>query len=134
MGPVRRTGLGASAATAVGVAVLIATASALAASSIIKSQIGSIRLRAGQTRTLTVPYPDALEYGNARYSGHVRIKLLAGKRPARPASVEKVRILEAESVEGGSAFQVRAHNANASGTAAVELVVTATTVEPLPHT
>jgi hypothetical protein len=36
-------------------------------------------------------------------------------------------------VLGGSAFQVRAHNGNAAGTATVQLQVIATTVEPLPH-
>jgi hypothetical protein len=133
MGPARRKRLRAGAAAAIGVAALIAAASAPAAGPIIKNQIGSIRVPAGETRTLTVPYPDALEYGNARYLGRVKIKLRAGKATGRRASVTKVVILKAASVEGGSAFQVRVRNANASGTAAVELVVTATTVEPLPH-
>ncbi len=51
----------------------------------------------------------------------------------RPASVTKVKIVKAGSVEGGSEFQARVYNGNAAGTTAVRLYVTATTVEPLPH-
>ena len=132
MGPIGLKALRTGGATAVGIAVLIAATSALAARSITKHQTGSISVPAGQTRTLTVPYPDALKYGNARYSGHAAIEL----RPVgsgRPASVKKVKILKAASVEGGSAFQVRVHNGNLVGTSAVRLQVSATTVEPLPH-
>ena len=120
-------------ATAVGIAILIAATSALAARSITKHQIGSISVPAGHTRTLTVPYPDALEYGNARYSGHATIELRPVEGAGQPASVKKVKILKAGSVEGGSAFQVRVYNGNHPGTSAVHLQVTATTVEPLPH-
>ena len=132
MGPIGPKALRTGGAIAVGIAVLIAATSALAARSITKHQTGSISVPAGQTQTLTVPYPDALKYGNARYSGHAAIEL----RPVgsgRPASVKKVKILKAASVEGGSAFQVRAYNGNLAGTSAVRLQVTATTVEPLPH-
>jgi hypothetical protein len=120
-------------ATAVGIAVLIAATSALAERSITKHQIGSISVPAGQTRTLTVPYPDALKYGNASYSGHTTIELRPVGASGRSASVKKVKILNAASVEGGSAFQARVYNGNLAGTSAVRLRVTATTVEPLPH-
>ena len=133
MQPARRRTPGISAVIAVGIATLIAAASAMAAGSITKHQTGSTSVPAGQTRTLTVPYPDALEYGNARYSGHTTIKLRPVQGKGRPASVKKVKILESGSVEGGSEFQVRVHNGNAAGTAAIRLYVMATTVEPLPH-
>jgi hypothetical protein len=133
MPPGHRKIRGALAATAAGFAVLIATAAALAAGSVTKHRIASISVPAHQTRTLSVPYPDALEYGNARYWGHAAIDLRRVQATGRPASASKVKILEAASVEGGSAFEVRVYNANALGTAAVDVVVTATTVEPLPH-
>jgi Flp pilus assembly protein CpaB len=133
MGPVGPKALSTGGATAVGIAILIAATSALAARSITKNQIGSISVPAGQTRTLTVPYPDALKYGNARYSGHATIALRSVASPGRPASVKKVKILNTGSVEGGSAFQVRVYNGNHAGTSAVHVQVTATTVEPLPH-
>jgi hypothetical protein len=122
-----------AALAALALLVVVAAAVALAAGSITKHRVGSISIPPGQTRTLTVPYPDALEYGNARYSGHATIKLGAAPRSTRPASLRKVKILEAGEVEGGSAYQVRARNNNPSGSGAVDLVVTATTVEPLPH-
>lgn len=133
MRPVGLKAVGTGGATAVGMAFLIVATSALAARSIIKNQTGSISVPAGQTRTLTVPYPDALKYGNARYSGHATIELSPVARRGQPASAKKVKILTAGSVEGGSAFQVRAYNGNHAGTSTVHLRVTATTVEPLPH-
>jgi hypothetical protein len=113
-------------------AALLVSATALAAGSITKTRVGKVRLPAGSTRTVSVPYPDALKYGNARYSGvHVlrRKPFSAGSPPL----LAKVRILSAHSIEGGSLYSVRADNANAPGTAPVELIVTARTVEPLPH-
>jgi hypothetical protein len=114
--------------------VLLAAAMALAAGSVTKSKTGSVTIRAGQTRTLTVPYPDALKYGNARYSGSWRLALLApGASSGHAPNIAKVTILSTGPVEGGSAYAVRAHNANAAGSAPVRLEVSATTVEPLPH-
>jgi hypothetical protein len=113
--------------------VLCAAAFAATARPITKTNISVRSIPAGQTRTLTVPYPDALEYGNARYSAHVEVlRPLPGAKGRAPV-LTKVRILEKQSVEGGSAYQVRAHNGNVAGTAAVRLSVVATTVEPLPH-
>ena len=113
-------------------AALVATAVAAAATSITKNMIATVNIPAGATRTLSVPYPDALEYGNARYSGRYALApkpLASGSRP----DLAKVRILEAQSVEGGSLYRVRAHNGNRRGSAAVRLTIVATTVEPLPH-
>jgi hypothetical protein len=56
---------------------------------------------------------------------------IASSAPARTSASEG--IVRAQSVLGGSDYQVRAHNANSVGTAAARLKVTATTVEPLPH-
>jgi hypothetical protein len=111
---------------------LLAAAAAAAEPSITKNLISNVTLPAGSTRTLSVPYPDALKYGNARYSGShdvARKPRSAGSPPV----LAKVRILSAHSVEGGSLYSVRARNANAPGTAPVQLFVTATTIEPLPH-
>ena len=103
-----------------------------AASSITKNSIASVDIQAGATRALSVPYPDALRYANARYSGHHEVARKPGARGSRP-NLARVRILEAQSVEGGSLYRVRAHNANRSASTAVRLTVIATTVEPLPH-
>ena len=52
-----------------------------------------------------------------------------GRRP----NLNKAKILYAGSVLGGSSYEVRAHNGNRAGTAAVRIEIIATTVEPLPH-
>lgn len=114
-------------------ALLVAVGVASATSSITKNQNGFLNVPAGHTGTLTVPYPDALEYGNARYVG--RVLVLAPRRATkgRAPDLLKVRILDAMPVQGGSGYQARAHNGNRAGTAAVRLEVIATTIEPLPH-
>ncbi len=112
-------------------AALPATAIA-AATAITKHTTASVDIPAGATRALSVPYPDALKYGNARYHASETLARKPGARGSRP-DLAKVRILEAQSVEGGSLYRVRAHNANAAATAPVLLTLTATTVEPLPH-
>jgi hypothetical protein len=115
------------------VVALTTSATALAAGSVSKHKVGRVRIAAGQTRSVAVPYPDALEYGNARYSGSSRIELLAPGRGEHAAVRAKVTILSAEPVLGGSEYRVRAHNGNVPATAPVVLAVAATTVEPLPH-
>ena len=118
---------------ALALALTAAAATAgLAASSVTKNGFATATLAPGATRTVNVPYPDALEYGNARYLGRHSLERKPGARGSTPA-LAKVRILEAQSTEGGSLYTVRAHNANAAGTAPVLLTVTATTVEALPH-
>jgi hypothetical protein len=113
------------------VVALVASATAFAASSLTRRSHASKKIAAGQAVTVTVGYPDALEYGNAVYSGTVRV--IAVKHGGRAPNLAKVRILSRGSVLGGSAYQVRARDDNAHGTAPVRLEVTATTVEPLPH-
>jgi hypothetical protein len=111
--------------------VVLGGASALAARSVTKHHYGSTRIAAGQTRTVTVSYPDALEYANATYSGTVRVVAVAAGGHA--PDLAKVRILNRRSVLGGSEYRVRARNTNALDTAPARLEVTATTVERLPH-
>jgi hypothetical protein len=103
---------------------------ALAASSVVKHAARTVSIRAGAVRTVGVPFPDALKYGNALYSGAVTLSWSGG---GPSPDLAEVRILEAQSVEGGSLYEVRVRNANAAGSVAVRVRVTATTVEPLPH-
>jgi hypothetical protein len=110
----------------------LGSAAALAASQVVKRASRVIRLAAGTTRTVTVPYPDALEYGDARYHGHVTVRAPSNSAPGRAPNLTKVRIVAAGSVLGGSEYEVRAFNANAAATEPVRVSVTATTVEPLP--
>jgi len=109
-----------------------ATAVAAASPSTTKNLIARVYIPAGETRALSVPYPDALKYANARYSGRYTLAPKPAAAGSRP-NLAKVAILEAQSVEGGSLYLVRAHNGNPRGSAAVRLSVIATTVEPLPH-
>ncbi len=119
-------------AAAIGAGALLASA-AIAASSVTKHHTGFFNVPAGQTRTLSIPYPDALEYGNATYSGRDVVRAVRFGPRLRAPDLRKVMILYAASVEGGSSFEVRAHNANGAGTAAVRVEAIATTVEQLPH-
>jgi hypothetical protein len=112
---------------------LAGSLSALAASAVVKHAQGVATVPAGATRTVTVPYPDALEYGNARYRGHVTVLAPSNARPGHAPKLAKVRILRAGSVLGGSEYQARVFNGNAAATAPVRVAVTTTTVEPLPH-
>ncbi|HEY7966420.1 MAG TPA: hypothetical protein VID68_05290 [Solirubrobacteraceae bacterium] len=111
-------------------ALLACGAVALGASSVVKHAVRSSIVRAGAVRTVRVGFPDALKYGNALYSGAVTLSW-SGGGPA--PDLAAVRILEAQSVEGGSLYEVKVRNANATGSVAVRVTVTATTVEPLPH-
>jgi uncharacterized protein (DUF111 family) len=123
----------AGAAALAAAALLAAVGAASATSPITKTQVGFLTVAAGHTGTLTVPYPDALEYGNARYSGRVLVLVPRPGTKGRVPDLAKVRILDAMSVQGGSGYQARAHNGNRAGTAAVRVEVVATTIEPLPH-
>ena len=81
---------------------------------------------------MRVPYPDALRYGNARYSQRWIVSALPGGHGRKP-DLAKVGILSAHSILGGSEFQVQAHDGNSLGTAPVRVTVITTTIEPLPH-
>jgi hypothetical protein len=120
-------------AAAIGALVLLAGAVAFAATAITKHASATLRIPPGATGTLVVPFPDALKYGNARYSGRSGVLAPKPGQKGRAPSLVKVKILAAEPVLGGSEYQARARNGNSAGTAAVRLYVTATTVEPLPH-
>jgi len=105
-------------AAAIGAGALLAASAAIAASSVTKRHSGFFNVPAGQTRMLNIPYPDALEYGNATYSGRDVVRAVKfGPKPRAP-DLGRVKILYAGSVQGGSAFEVRALNANGAGTAA----------------
>jgi hypothetical protein len=106
---------------------------ALLAGPLVKHSVDVITLPAGHARTVTVPFPDALEYGNARYSG--RAVVLGGPAGARGRAPHRalVRVLDGRPVLGGSEWQVHIVNGNPAGTAPVRLEVIATTTEPLPH-
>jgi hypothetical protein len=119
-------------AVAITLLALLGAAPALAAGSLTKRTTAAVAIPAGATRSLSVPYPDALEYANASYLGRHRLARQPGAGGTAP-SLAKVTILEAQSVEGGSLYMVRAHNANALGSAPVRLTITAITVERLPH-
>jgi hypothetical protein len=120
--------------TAIACAIaLLACAVALAASPITKSNSAYTSVSPGRTGILTVGYPDALEYGNAHYSGRWQLKPPTAGTRGRAPVLAKVKILSAGSALGGSEYEVKAHNGNAKGTAPVRLFATATTVEPLPH-
>ena len=110
--------------------VLLATAATAVA--ITKNAIGLVTIAPGATRTLSVPFPDALKYAGARYSGSHELATKPGA-PGRKPELSKVAILEAQAVEGGSLYLVKAHNGNAPGTAPVRLTVIATTIEPPRH-
>jgi hypothetical protein len=112
-------------------ALLATTAATLAsaAGSITKNEIATVTIAPGATRTLSVPFPDALEYSDARYLGRHELAPKPGAQGSRP-QLSKVAILQSQAVEGGSHYLVRAHNANAPGSAPVRLTVIATTIEP----
>jgi hypothetical protein len=104
-------------------------AAATAAPSITKNEIASVTIAPGATRTLSVPFPDALEYAGARYRGRHELAPKPGALGSSP-QLSKVAILESQAVEGGSLYRVRARNTNAAGSAPVRLTVIATTIEP----
>jgi hypothetical protein len=124
---VRRVAIGAA-------ALLLAFATAAgAASKVTKHARSTVTIAAGRTRTVYVPYPDALKYGNATYAGKVLVLGAAPGAPGRRPQWALVKVLSAGSALGGSEYRARIRNANASGTAPVRVEVVATTVERLPH-
>lgn len=118
---------------AAALALLAAATTAAAAGGRVKHATRTVQIAAGKTRTVTVPYPDALKYGNATYSGRTivlgAVPGAAGTGPQRGL----VTVLEAGSVLGGSEYRARIRNANAKGTAPERVEVVARTVEPLAH-
>jgi hypothetical protein len=121
-------------AIAAALALLAVAATAGAASDVVKQATRTVQIAAGKTRTVNVPYPDALKYGNATYSGEViflgAVRGAAGTAPRRGL----VSVLDARSMLGGSEYMARIHNANVKGSAPVRVEVVARTLEPLPRT
>jgi hypothetical protein len=104
------------------VCVAALSVASVAVAAIVKSNSKSVNLGARSTKTVTVPYPDALKFGNAKYSCKWKI---TGVEPG------KVKILSHGSVNGGTACQVKAHNPAApSVDAGVKFTVIATTTRP----
>ncbi len=117
-------------AVAVSSVLVLGAGGAVAAAprSIVKEASAHVLLASGQTRTLTVAFPDALKYANASYAGYPSVP------NASPVALRHVKITGRRFVDGGSAYQATAHNENPPGTAPVEFLVAARTFEPLPHT
>jgi hypothetical protein len=85
-------------------------------------------LAAGATKTFDVGYPDALKFGNAKYSGKVEIlkPTKVGKGQKAP-DLKKVKVLSKGSAVGGSVYRAKVKNGNAKGTAPARVRITATT-------
>lgn len=120
-------------APAAAAVLLVPGAAALAAITVRKQSSTTIVLAAGKTRTVVVPYPDALEYANATYGGRTIVLGPAAGATGSEPSRSLVSVVSAGSVLGGSEYRVRVHNGNKAGTAAERVKVVATTVEALPH-
>lgn len=113
-----------------GVLACASTAALASSTPLVKRASRTISLRAGQTRTVLVPYPDALEFGGARYSGRVKVLSVAAPGHGRQPSLLLVKVLSKASSEGGSLLRVRIRNANAPGTLPVRALITAITRIP----
>ena len=97
----------------------------------VKHTTKTFSLAAGKTRTFNVPYPDALKFSNAKYSGKVEILAPATvKSGQKKPDLKKVKVLSMGSATGGSVFRARVRNGNAAGTAPVRVQITATTTRP----
>jgi hypothetical protein len=112
---------------------VVAILATVLAAAIVKHSVDIVGLPAGHARTVNVPFPDALKYDNARYSGRVVVLGAFPGTPGRRPRRALVRIQRAQPAVGGSEWQVRVRNDNPSGTAPVRLEVIATTTEPLAH-
>jgi hypothetical protein len=93
-----------------------------------KTHVQTTSVAAGHTVTINVIYPDALKYGNARYSGSVVVMQPKTVRAGlqRP-NLAKVKVLSKGSALGGSVYRVKVRNLNAAGTAPARVRVTART-------
>jgi hypothetical protein len=92
--------------------------------------ISTFRLAAGKTRQFSVAYPDALEYGGAKYSGSVTVLAPSASEHGSKPSLHKVHIRSRGSALGDSQYAATVHNFNALGTASVRVKLTATTTLP----
>jgi hypothetical protein len=113
-----------------GGAALPAAAASAGASVVVKRHEETVSVLPARTSTFEVSYPDALEFGDAVYSGTVR---LLGPNPdvgGRRPKLSLVRVLSSGSAEGDSVLRVRIRNANPLGTLAVRAEIVAVTREP----
>jgi hypothetical protein len=86
-------------------------------------------VRSQTTQTDILGFPFALKYGNAQYSGKVRILPPArgGRGQARPR-LSLVKVLSRGPAEGGSVYRVKVRNNNPRPAAPVRMRVTTTTM------
>lgn len=111
-------------------ALALATPAVGASTPLAKRQVRTVLLRPGRVTTASVPYPDALEFGGARYSASVKLLPPPAGEPGRRPNMRLIKILARGPVEGGSLYRVRIRNANAPGTLPARAVLTATTRVP----
>jgi hypothetical protein len=123
-------------AAAITIAALLAASAAMAVSpgSITEHHTRTFNLPPQRGTEFSVPFPDALKYGNSTYTGKFAVLAPKPGTKGRRPDLHKVRIDEVGDVLGGSAFGVRLANDNSIGTAAVRVRITAMTVEQLPRT
>ena len=109
---------------------LLAGASGAALGSIapaVKSATRTVRVPAGQVRTIEIPYPDALKFGGARYSDRVTILSPPPSKHGKRPNLRLVKLLSDGPIEGGSLLRVRIRNDNPPGTLPARAVVVALT-------
>jgi hypothetical protein len=112
------------------IAVAIAQGASATPRALVKRDVRTVSLRAGHVTTINVPYPDALEFAGARYSGSVRLLPPPAGETGRRPSLQLITILYRGPAEGGSLFRVRMRNVNPPGTLPARAVLTAITRVP----
>ena len=103
---------------------------ALAATGTTLHAVKTYSLAAVRTKTFSVGYPDALEFGGARYSGSVKLLAPAGSAHGSRPSLRKVHVKDAGSTLGDSQYSATIENDNPAGSAPIRVRITATTVLP----
>jgi hypothetical protein len=87
-------------------------------------------LPGAKTERFSVPYPRALEYGNATYAGDLTVLGPSPTEHGRKPDLRKVHIKSQGSALGGSQYSATIVNANAARSAPVRVVITTTTTLP----
>ena len=109
-------------------ACLFPAALAASAQAAYRYHVKEFILAPGATRTVSIVYPEALKYANARYSGRVQIGLRPASHGRAAPKRQLVHILSQGSTLGGSEFTVRVRNSNAANTVPVRIIVRVSTV------
>jgi hypothetical protein len=99
------------------VALLVLALAAVAFADVTKKKSKTVSVSGNSSRTVTVTYPDALKFGDAKYR-------CSGKVVSGDDSDVTIR---RSTIEGGSACRARIRN---DGSRSVKVKVTATTIEP----